>query len=170
MPLIRVEITTYQCPRCGTIVGRSRRRFGTPMARCGKCGTVFRTGLTNWTELSQGEKTRALIRELFLPTYLGKNVIYFYMFLAVALFLTLTGYDVWTLLGTLAVGGGLAGVGLLLPTSAARPSLCAPKAFTASTRPFHFSMPRFFQRWISASFLRMIAYCCSNESTLFQAQ
>ena len=35
-------------------------------------------------------------------------------FLAVALFLTLTGYDVWTLLGTLVVGGGLAGVGLLL--------------------------------------------------------
>ena len=95
-------------------MGRSRRRFGAPVARCGKCGAVFRTGLTDWAALSQSEKTRALIKELFLPTYLGKNMIYFYMFFAVALFLTVTGYDVWTLVGVLAIGGGLAGIGLLL--------------------------------------------------------
>jgi hypothetical protein len=95
-------------------LGRSRRRFGAPLARCGKCGAVFRTGLIDWTGLSQGAKARALVKELFLPTYLGKNVIYFYMFLAVALFLTVTGYDVWTLLSVLVIGVGLAAIGLLL--------------------------------------------------------
>jgi len=123
MPLMRVQITIYQCPRCGAIVGRSRRKFGAPMARCGQCGAVFRTGLTDWTALSQGEKARALIKELFLPTYLGKNVIYGYLFLAVALFLTVTGYDVWTLLVVLVICAALAGIGFLMTWRDARESI-----------------------------------------------
>src|SRR5207253_9856665 len=44
------------------------------------------------------------------------------------------------------------------------------RPFAASSRAFHLSTPRFFQRWTSVLFLRMIVYCCSSDSTLFQAQ
>ena len=42
--------------------------------------------------------------------------------------------------------------------------------FAAASRAFHLSTPRFFHRWTSVLFLRMIVYCWSSDSTLFQAQ
>lgn len=114
MSLIRLEITTYRCPHCRSVMGRVRRKFGAPVVTCGACGQAFETGLRDWTRLSAGQKLRAVLAELFVPTFMGKNVIYYFLFLAVALLLGLGAGDSAVLRTTGLVAVALVGLGLVL--------------------------------------------------------
>jgi hypothetical protein len=114
MPLIRLEMTTYRCPHCRSVMGRVRRKFGAPVVTCGQCGQAFETDLQDWTRLSPGQKLRAILAELFVPTFMGKNVIYYFLFLTVALLLGLGAGDTVVLRTTGLVVAALVGLDLIL--------------------------------------------------------
>lgn len=55
------------CPKCKNKVGSGDARFGPPEIRCGKCGEVLSTHLTEWANLSSGEKTRIILMQIVNP-------------------------------------------------------------------------------------------------------
>lgn len=58
------------CSNCGRKLGC--RRFAPPQVRCGRCDTVLRTDLLNWNGfLGPGGKLGMVIKELFIPSWLG---------------------------------------------------------------------------------------------------
>jgi hypothetical protein len=81
------HIRKFFCPKCSKEFRHGLEdRFGPPRIKCGNCGEILVTGLTEWAKLSLWEKVYRGVLELINPYHTG-NIIYFAIYHTVAFFI-----------------------------------------------------------------------------------
>jgi len=68
----RIKYTVHItfCPQCNNKLSRPRR-FGPAQARCGRCGAILQTNLTEWADLSTARKVLVAASEIVFPSWMG---------------------------------------------------------------------------------------------------
>jgi hypothetical protein len=68
----RIKYTVHItfCPQCNNKLSRPRR-FGPAQVRCGRCGAILQTNLTEWADLSTARKVLVAASEIVFPSWMG---------------------------------------------------------------------------------------------------
>jgi len=81
------HISRFVCPKCGKEFQQSPEdRFGPSSYKCGNCGEILATGLTEWAKLSLKDKVIRGTLEVVNPFNTG-NLIYFILYHGVFFFI-----------------------------------------------------------------------------------